>query len=70
MIWPSWLWIGTPLKVGLWVVNRLATWTGLVYLWKRFRARRLFWVYVLLINTVSLGVLGIVFFWLHARASP
>ena len=69
MAWPSWLWIGTPLKFWLWLVNRLTTWTGLFYLWKRFRARRDFWAWVIAINVVSIGLLGLLFFWLHVRSS-
>ncbi len=69
MVWPAWLWIGTPLKFWLWFVNRLATWTGVAYLWKRFRSQRLFWVWVSLFNIVSLAGLGVLFFWLHARFS-
>ena len=69
MIWPSWLWIGTPAKFFLWVGNRLATWTGSLYFWKRFRSRRAVWVWLLLINTVSLAALALLLFWLHVRAS-
>ena len=69
MIWPSWLWIGSPLKFSLWLVNRLATWTGVIYMWRRFRAQRHVWLWLVLLNLVSLGVLGVVFFWLHTRSS-
>jgi len=65
--WPSWLWIGSPLKFWLWLINRLATWTGLVYAWKRLRATRFAWAWVLLINMLSLGCLGLLFVWLHNR---
>lgn len=68
MVWPSWLWVGTPLKVSLWVANRLATWTGLVYLWRRFRSHRWFWMWVVLANFISLGGLVFLFFWLHRLA--
>ena len=68
MIWPSWLWIGTPLKFFLWLLNRFATWTGLFYLWKRFRSRRGFWVWFTLINLASLAGLGMLFFWLQMRS--
>ncbi len=65
MVWPAWLWVGTRLKFSLWLANRLATWTGLVYLWRRLRSRRWFWLWVALANLVSLGVLVAVFFWLR-----
>lgn len=60
MVWPHWLWIGTPLKFSLWLLNRLATWTGLLYVWRRRRSKRLFWVWLILINAVSLGALLLV----------
>ena len=69
MLWPSWLWLSSPLKFSLWLTNRLATWTGLFYFWKRFRATRHFWVWITLINALSLVGLGVVFFWLQARSS-
>ena len=65
MVWPSWLWIGTRLKLSLWLANRLATWTGLVYLWRRLRSRRLFWLWVIIVNLISLGALAFLFLWLH-----
>ena len=67
IVWPSWLWIGSPLKMGLWLVNRLATWTGMFYVWKRFRSTPRFWVWFALINVMSLGAMGLLFFWLHRR---
>ena len=67
MVWPSWLWIGTPFKLFVWLGNRLLTWTGLYYVWKRFRSRKRFWWWLLLINVVSVGVLIGFFFWLHTR---
>lgn len=70
MAWPSWLWVGTPLNFSLWWLNRLATWTGMLYLWKRFRSTQNVWVWLLLVNAVSLGGLCLVFFWLHVRSSP
>ena len=69
MAFPGWLWIGTPFKFWLWCLNRLATWTGAFYVWKRFRARRAFWMWIVLLNLVSLSGLVLVFFWLHHRAS-
>lgn len=65
MAWPVWLGIGTPLKFSLWLFNRLATWTGLLYLWKRWRAHRWFWWWVVVVNGASWGLLMLVFFWLH-----
>ena len=68
MVWPSWLWIGTPLKFFLWLGNRLATWTGSFFLWKRWRARRRVWLWLILVNLMSFGALGVLFFWLHTRS--
>ncbi|GEM_PF-3170525 len=69
IVWPSWLWISTPLKFFLWLGNRIATWTGSLYVWKRMRASRLFWLWIVLINLLSWGALGLLFFWLHTRSS-
>ena len=63
MLWPSWLWITTPVKFSIWLCNRIATWCGQFYLWKRIRSKRVFWV--VLINLCSLGILVLVFFWLR-----
>ena len=68
IVWPAWLWIGTRLKFGLWLFNRLGTWTGSFFFWKRFRSRRRIWVWLMLINFLSLGALGLLFYWLHLRA--
>ena len=35
MPWPAWLWVSTPLKLGVYLVNRLATWLGVFYLWRQ-----------------------------------
>ena len=64
---PSWLWIGTRLKFSLWVTNRLLTWTGGYYVWKRFRARRDFWVWIIPMNVVSFVALGGLLYWPHLR---
>lgn len=66
MVWPAWLSIASPLKFSAWLVNRITTWSGLFYFWKRFRAQRLFWVWLILINMFSLGILCLTLFWLHA----
>ena len=68
MVWPSWLWIGTPLKFFLWLGNRLATWTGSLYFWKRFRTKKAVWAWLFLLNAVSMGSLCGLFFWLYRRA--
>ncbi len=68
MLWPAWLWVGTPLKFSLWLANRVAAWTGLAYVWKRFRAQRHLWLWIALLNVVSLGGLVVLFFWLHAQS--
>lgn len=64
---PPWLWIGTPLKVLLWLGNRCLTWTGLFFLWRRFRSSRGVWLWLLLVNAASLSALALLFFWLHHR---
>ena len=46
MIWPAWLWIGTPLKFSVWMTNRLATWTGSFYVWKRARSKQRVWMWL------------------------
>ena len=68
MAWPFWLGIGVPLKLKLWLGNRLATWAGMAYVWKRNARRRRIWVWLLAINVVSLGALAGLFFWLHQRS--
>ena len=68
MPWPAWLWIGTRSTCFLWLSNRLATWTGSFWFWKRFRGTRRLWVWLLLINATSIALLVWLFFWLHHRA--
>ena len=69
MVWfPSWLWLGSPLKIKLWLANRLMTWTGVLYFWRRWRNHRWFWLWATLVNMVSVAALGILFFWLHRRS--
>lgn len=65
MVWPSWLWIGTPFKFWLWLTNRLATGGGLWYLWRRLRSRRHFWLWFIVIQLLSVSVLVSLFFWLR-----
>ena len=53
--------IGSPLKLGLWVGNRLATWTGSLVVWRKLkmapdRTKR-FLVWMVALNVVSLLVL-------------
>ena len=70
MIWSplfSWVWNLTPFKAVLWLGNRLATWFGMFHFWKRFRARRSVWVWLVLINAVSFGALIVMFVWLQHR---
>lgn len=58
----------SPLKLTLWMGNRLATWTGLLYVWRRVAHRpqrwRVFLVWSVWINLLSLGVMAGVFYWL------
>ena len=65
MVWPAWLWVGTRLKLSLWLANRLATGTSLLYLGRRLRSRRFFWLWFILINVCSLSLLALLFFWLR-----
>ena len=65
--WPAWLWITTPFKFLLYVINRVLTATGVAYNWKRLRARRYFWVWLLIINLCSFSLLAGLFYWLHVR---
>lgn len=65
MVWPAWLWIGTPLKFSVWLANRFATGTGLLYLWRRLRSRRHFWLWFILINACSISLLVLLLFWLR-----
>ena len=70
MLWSSWfVWVGrlTPMKFFLWLGNRVTTWLGMFHVWKRFRSRRLIWVWLLLMNAASFGVLVFVFVWLKHR---
>jgi len=65
VLWPAWLWIGTPMKFWLWLVNRGMASTGVFYVWKRKVSRRKFWLAVILINVITLGALAGLFFWLR-----
>lgn len=67
--WPAWFWVGGQLKLTLWLMNRVLTTTGLVYVWKWLRRRKYFWLWFLLIQSVSFGLLVLVFYWLHRHAS-
>jgi hypothetical protein len=67
---PAWLWLTTPLKFGLWLANRLVTWAGLFWLWRRWRQHRSVWLRLALVNAASLGLLGGVFFWLWRSSLP
>ena len=65
---PAWFWISSPLKFFLWLFNRMATWTGSFVLWKRRRSTRRFLIGMIVLNMVSIGILGFIFFWLHTHA--
>ncbi len=62
--------LGSPMKILLWVGNRLATWTGLLVLWQKLkhlpnRTRRFLLIGALL-NVVSLlALVGVL--WLAAH---
>ena len=70
MAWPAWLWIGTRVKFFLWAANRLTTWAGSFVFWKPYRSRRGIWVWLMLLNLLSLSALALLFYWLYARAKP
>ncbi len=59
--------LGSPFKLAMWVGNRIATWTGLAVLWRKLKdvpnRRRRFLAWMVVINTLSVGLL-IVFLWL------
>ena len=68
MLWHAvTFWLGSPLKAMLWLGNRLATWTGLFFLWKRFRESRFVWVWLFLINAVSIGGLVMLLRWVSSK---
>ncbi len=72
MIAPWAFLINTPLKLAILVGNRLATWTGLFYLWRRVASRRThgwrtFLLWALGINLVSLSLLAGLLFWFAHR---
>ena len=67
MVWPVWLGISSPVKLLLWVGNRLATWTGLFFLWKRWRESRFVWMWLIIVNAISFGGLCFLLFWFHVR---
>ncbi len=67
MLWPSWLWIGTRAKFSLWLANRLTTWSGSFYFWRRFRSTQRVWLWLLIINVLSWGALALLFYWMHVR---
>lgn len=53
--------LGSPLKLFLWLGNRLVTWTGMALLWRQFRhvpdGIRRFIVWCVAINAVSILLL-------------
>ena len=68
MPWPAWLWIGTRLKFGVWLSNRMTTWVGSFFVWTKVGSRRQRWLWIAAINVVSLGALVLMFYWLHRRS--
>jgi len=68
------LWIyllGSPVKLAVWVGNRIAAWTTLGLIWQRIRhdPNRLlrFFLWVVMINSVSIGLLFAVYRWWKVR---
>ena len=65
---PFFFLLGSPLKLAMWIGNRVLTWTGLMVLWRKLkhapdRVRR-FLLVGLAINAVSLLLLvGLLRFW-------
>ncbi len=62
---------GSPLRVVVWLGNRLATWTSLVWVWRGLRHRadrpRRFVVWMVVLNVVSYGALFAWLWWLTHR---
>lgn len=65
-----WLFLtGSPVKLSLWIGNRLATWTGLIVAWRKLKGSpnrsRAFFKWLMLINAVSLLVLVVALYMLR-----
>ena len=62
---------GSPAKIAIWFGNRVATWTGLLVVWKRLKGHpqrpRRFFLWLVLINGVSLALLAGLLWWLTHR---
>jgi hypothetical protein len=63
--------IGSPLKLAIWAVNRLLTWTGLLVVWRRLKGvpdrPRRFLVWLVALNAASALLLMGLFRVLSAR---
>ena len=64
---------GSPIKIAVWVGNRIATWTGLVVMWKRLKGHpqrpKHFFLWLVVINGVSLALLVGLLWWLAHRSA-
>ena len=63
--------VGSPVKLAVWIGNRLATWTGTAVAWQKLKhspnRSRVFFKWLLLINAVSLLVLVVALYILRHR---
>ena len=61
--------VGSPLKLGVFIGNRVATWTGLLVVWQKLKGNpqrfRHFLGWLVIINAVSFSLLACVLWWLH-----
>ncbi len=65
--------LGSPVKLALWAGNRVATWMGLFFMWRRLKGDpnrwRTFLIVGGVINLLSLGVLAAVLWALKHRGA-
>ncbi|HEX9780442.1 MAG TPA: hypothetical protein VGB20_04430 [bacterium] len=61
-----WLfWFSTPKAMSVFLAHRAATWTGGVYLWRRFRRHPWCWGMAALLNLQSAAALALLWRGLH-----
>ncbi|MBI3292802.1 MAG: hypothetical protein HYZ73_08360 [Elusimicrobia bacterium] len=62
--------IGVVGKLIFWITNRLAAWSGSIWLWRlgRRTQRRRYYIWAVLLNLSLWGLLLGVFWWLALRA--
>ena len=58
---------GSPLKIAIWLGNRVATWTGLFVVWKHLKGHpqrpKRFFLWLVLMNGVSMALLVGALWW-------